>query len=290
LDGSGKEGDHPVITIGGFLADADLCERIESDWEVATGGRVFHLAEFGTRRCALGSKDWEEAQTIDFLKRLASIVNRKGCYIISTSIEVAPYNEFLAKSPHAHVNGPAFSGCGQTCIALAEFLLAKDKRHRQKVAYVFEKGDREHELHKMVSEWSEISDSERSGLRSLAFQPKQTTLLQAADLIAGVVERVLVSAHSGLACFNNGLSRTALHNFEQHYSGDGITASVVSGHDHAHCWIMNPKTFSVLDRISTGFFAKHPEVLEKRLKQTPFKPSAARTPKSKEKVNETKEL
>ena len=49
FDGAGKESDHPVITVGGFLADSETCESIEQDWEAATGNRVFHLADFGTK-------------------------------------------------------------------------------------------------------------------------------------------------------------------------------------------------------------------------------------------------
>lgn len=207
---------------------------------------------------------------------MANIVNREGSRIISTSLEVAPYNELLAKSPHAHVNGPAFSACAQAGIAVAEFTLKKENRQKQKVEYVFEKGDREHELHKMVSEWDE-AEGELKDLRGVSFLPKSTTLLQPADLIAGVIQRCLISAHQALPCLDNGFtSRTALYNFEHHYSEDGVTSSVVTGHDHDHCWIINPKTFTVLDRITTEFFERHPEILDKRLKQSPFKPKAKR--------------
>lgn len=272
LDGSGKEDSHPVVTVGGFLADEDICENIERDWEKATGGRIFHLRAFGTKSCELGSHAWSKTERSEFLRRLAAIVNRAACRIVSISIEVAPYNSMLVKSPHAHVNGPAFSACAQAGIAVAEFVLKKENRHKQKVHYAFEKGDREHELHKMVSEWSE-TEGELNGLRSLGFYPKSTTLLQPADLISGIIQRCLISAHAALPCLDNGLySRTALHNFEHHYSSDGVTTAVVSGHDREHCWVINPKTFTVLDHISTDVFAQHPKLLEKRLKQSPFKP------------------
>jgi hypothetical protein len=151
-------------------------------------------------------------------------------------------------------------------------LLQRTGTHKQKLEYIFEKGDRQHELAKMVSEWKEIGDGDRGGLRSLSFQPKATTLLQPADLIAGVVQKCLMSAYTALPCFDNGLSRTALFNYERHYSADGLTAAVVGGHDREHCWVINPQTFRVLDQISTDFFRRHPEVLEKRLSQSPFKP------------------
>ena len=270
-DASGKESDHPVITVGGFLADCDLCESIEADWQEATHGKVFHLRIFGTEKCALGSGRWSIKKRSNFLKRLAGIVNRPGCMIISASIEVASYNSFLQKSAHVHVHGPADSACAQSCARLSEILLELEGRHTQKVAYVFEKGDREHEMHKMFSDWDKKSSSARSELRSLSFQPKSVTLLQPADLIAGVIQRCLVAAYDSLPNLENGKSRTALHNFEHHYSSDGVTASVVSGHDEMHCFVMNPILFEKLDYVNAGVFADHPKVLEKRLKQAPYK-------------------
>jgi hypothetical protein len=245
---------------------------MEDDWEIATGGKVFHLADFGQKHCMLGSREWGRENQQAFLHRLAAIVNRPGCYLVSASIEIAPYIEFIQQSPNAHVNGPAFSGCSQACIAQTEFLLEKDGRAKDKVHYLFEKGDRQHELAKMVSEWEESNTSNRLGLRELSFEPKECTLLQPADLVAGIIQRCLIAAHSVLPCLDNGLSRTALHNYERFYSSDGLTATLVNGHDHDHCWIMNQKTFRVLDNISTQVFDSHPELLEKRLKQSPYKP------------------
>jgi hypothetical protein len=271
-DGAGKEKDHPVITVGGFLADETICEEIERDWEVATGGHVFHLADFGTQYCELGSGTWPATDKVDFLKKLAAIINRNGVQILSASLEVQPYNKMLMESPHAHVNGPAFSGCGQAHLMNAEYLLLKDGRRKQEVGFFFEKGDREHEISKMMQDWNDSKTSEYGKLRSHGFYPKETTLLQPADLIAGVIQHCVLAAHKALPCLDNGTSRTALQNYERYYHRNGVTAAVVSGHDHDRCWVMNSLAFAVLDRSSTAFFERHPEVLKKRLKQSPFKP------------------
>jgi len=273
-DGAGKEETHPVVTVGGFLADEKICDAIEQDWDIATESRVFHLADFGTKYCELGSGNWDATQRVEFLKRLAGIVNREGVKVLSTSLEVAPYNEMLLESPHAHVNGPAFSMCGQVSITNAEYVLLKDGRRKEKVHFVFEKGDREHEITKMVREWNDSGTTEIGKLRSHAFMPKETTLLQAADLVAGTVQHCLLAAHKALPCLDNGYSRTPLHNFERYYSKNGVTAAVVEGHDRDSCWVINPLSLTVIDRSSTDFFARHPEVLAKRLKQSPFKPKA----------------
>jgi hypothetical protein len=280
-DGSGKEDDHAVITFGGFVADSTVCEAIEKDWQEATGGAIFHLKTFGTNNCELGSGSWSDATRATFLKRLGRVVNRPDILIVSASIEVKPYNSFLAKSPHVHVHGPADSACAQAVARTSEILLELQGRHTQKVAYIFEKGDREHEMHKMFSDWDKKSNSVRSRLRSLVFQDKSTVLLQPADLIAGIIQRCLISAYGSLPNLDNGRSRTALHNFERHYSPDGVTASVVSGHDIQHCFVMNPSIFEKLDYVNTGVFEEHPAVLKKRLKQAPYKiKSKTRRPKT----------
>jgi hypothetical protein len=237
----------------------------------ATGGHVFHLAEFGTDKCKLGSGSWSSETRTNFLKRLGAIVNRSEVLIVSASLEVGPYNSFLAKSAHVHVHGPADSACAQSVARTSEILLELQGRHMQKVAYVFEQGDRQHEIAKMFRDWEKKSNSVRSELRSLVFKPKNTVLLQPADLIAGVIQRCLISAYGSLPNLDNGKSRTALNNFERHYSKDGVTASVVSGHDVVHCWVMNPRIFEKLDYVNTSVFDEHPAVLKKRLKQSPYK-------------------
>ena len=70
FDGAGKAEDHPIITVGGYLASDEMCEQIEDDWEQATGESVFHLADFGTDWCELGSARWCQSQQTAFLKRM----------------------------------------------------------------------------------------------------------------------------------------------------------------------------------------------------------------------------
>jgi hypothetical protein len=71
---------------------------------------------------------------------------------------------------------------------------------------------------------------------------------------------------------DNGIHRVQLNTFERYYSSDGVTNAVVSGHDLTHCWIVNPKSFDFIDRISEKFFANRPAELKKRRKRATFKP------------------
>lgn len=270
FDGAGKEEDHPTITVGGFMAEAAMCEAIEADWKNATGGKLFHLKDFGYKKCKLGSKDWTSTDRASFLKKLAGIVNRPGVSIISASLEVEPFNTTLQELKHPHEIGPAFSACAFAALSYAEEPLTRENRRMEKVRYIFEKGDREHEIIKVFEDWSK--SSEMHGHRGHGFEPKELTLLQPADLIAGIVQKCVVRAHKAFPCLDNGNSRTPLNNLERHYSYDGVTAAVVAGHDREHCWIVNPKTLKKIDGISTRLYAEHPDRLEKRLKKYNFQP------------------
>jgi len=270
-DKSGDENDCPVITVGGFLADSAICEDIERDWELATGGQIFHLKDFGTNHCKLGSRGWNETKRADFLKRLAAIVNRPGCCIVSASLEVAAFNKTLNEVAYANEIGPAFSGCAYAAFAFVETMLINEKRQQQKVNYVFEKGDREHEIMNICADLDDKT-STLSGLRGFSFEPKCTTLLQPADLVAGIVQRCVRSAHIAFPSLDNGLARTRLNIFERYYSSDGVTAALVSGHDLNHCWIVNPSSFKFIDTVAKKFFETHPSHVKKRAKRATFKP------------------
>jgi hypothetical protein len=275
FDGAGKEDDHPVITVAGFFVGADLAEKIEADWEAATGQRVFHFTDFGTQWCKLGSGDWTSQERIAFLKRLASIVNREGVYILSASIEVAEFNKVLFGAVHPQELGPAFSGCAYAALLNLEALLKDEGRRKERVHYVYEKGDREHEINKVFDNFNKRNSKLRD-LRTHQFLPKKTTtLLQPADFIAGVVQRSVMNSYAALPCLDNGFARARLHTFERHYSGDGVTAAVVAGHDRdkaCKCWVINAKTFNFLDQIGKDFFDKNPDDLKKAMKRTPYKP------------------
>lgn len=273
LDGAGKEDDHPVITVGGFFADPNVCAEIEDQWIAATQGKVFHLTDFGNPKCQLGSAQWTVPDRAQFLKKLASIINRPDCSIVSASIQVKEFNDVLFGAAHPQELGPASSGCSYVAVLNVEAVLLNEHRQRQEVDYVFEKGDREHEIKKVFADWNSKNSAYRN-LRSHAFLPKKTTLLQPADFVAGVVQRCLVAAFKAhpIIGLDNGLARTRLKTFENHYSRDGVTASVVSGHDTTKCWVMNAQAFSFLDKVGIDFFNKHPDKLKKSLKGSPYKP------------------
>jgi hypothetical protein len=99
-DGAGKEKDHPVITVGGFLADEAICEDIERDWHVATGGRVFRLADFGTAYCELGSGDWPDIPlTFRVLDRSSTEFFGRHPEVLKKRLKQSPYKPPKAAKP-----------------------------------------------------------------------------------------------------------------------------------------------------------------------------------------------
>lgn len=269
FDGAGKDDQHPIITVGGFLAESAICEQIETEWQDATRNRPFHLREFGAPSCKLESSKWTGDDRRAFLNRLAAIVNRPGCYIVSSTVEVAPFREKVKAAVHPNEIGPAFSGCAYSAVAMAEYELIKDGRMNEQMRYVFEKGDRETEITQLFRDLDR-NDSQMFGLRGHAFEPKSTTLLQPADLIAGMIQRCLIRAYEPMKCLDNGKAKTPLANFVTHY--DDATRTLVAGHDEERCVVMNPMNFTALDKISKTFFEVNPDQLPKRKKQLPYKP------------------
>jgi hypothetical protein len=280
FDASGKE-DGPVLTVGGYFASVKVCESIESDWEKELGGKgPFHLTDLGTESCRLGSKEWSVRQKVDFIKRLAAIVNRPGSHILSISVETSVYSEFLKSSPHDYVFGPTYSACAQLCFSLAELMLDRSNMKHAKVAYTFEKGDRQHELSRCFNEYDE-ANPDFHDLRSLHFLPKKTTLLQPTDLIAGKIQEVLLRAHNALGFLDNGLLTTPTNRFEKYYSLDGTSDTLLSSRSGPlFSFVANQKLFMNADFRLGRMFQRNPSLLRDILKPVTNQGKRARSRKS----------
>jgi hypothetical protein len=135
------------------------------------------------------------------------------------------------------------------------------------MAVVFEKGDREHELHKGFNDADKV-DPKHKDLRSLAFLPKQTTLLQPADLIAGKVREVLnrARAHGPL---DNGDYVTQVTSFSEHYVSNGTSASILkrgTGMGVPFCYVANRKLLRSADLNFLRLFREQPRTLARYTK------------------------
>jgi len=267
-DGAGKKSD-PILTVGGYFADDEVCEAIEADWLKATGGKVFHLADFGTQYCELGSHTWTKDERRNFLKMLGVIVNRQDVYIISASAEMSEYAAFLSAASYAKIFGPAYSGLASLCADTTERTLLKFNRLSEKMVYTFEKGEREHELVQTLNDFERRRPQQQRDLRSHLFMPKSTPLLQPADLIAGTVQHVLLRAQADGAQLDNGRICTKIDEFEKYYSKDGVTAAVIPPYNGTMLrFVANRILFHQLDWLTSQLERARPEVLRKRMKQS----------------------
>jgi hypothetical protein len=246
-DGSGKEEVNPIITVGGFFADDEVCECIEQEWLRATGGAVFHLADFGTKYCKLGSSAWTVQERVTFLKRLGGMVNRPNVNILTASVEVTQYRTFAGNAKYAHIQGPPYSALASLCALLTERTLSVSGLLREQVAYVFEKGEREHELTHTFTDF-EKGRGYGYNLRSHHFLSKDSTLLQVADLVSGTAQKVLVRALRELGSLDNGRTVTPFHNFGKYYSKNGVTAAVMPPLSPTlRCVVANKSLFESLE-------------------------------------------
>lgn len=266
FDASGKES-NPVLTVGGFIGTDTACVALERKWKTAMNGKgPFHLTDFGTEWCKLGSGSWTTPQRVDFIKKLGSFLHTPDIRIVSLSVESSEYNSFVAKSQHEHVYGPAYSFCSQSVFSLCELHVDKTRLQDQHVAYVFETGDRQHELSRSFQEY--VKNNRLKDRRSISFEPKSTPLLQPTDLIAGKVQEILERAYDALHCLDNGMDMTPVINFEKYYSRDGTSAAVLKGGRLPLSFVLNRKFLARSEHDISEAFRANPDLLTKRMKQT----------------------
>lgn len=285
LDASGKN-ESRVLTVGGIVAEDELCKKMEGEWNQALvdagycepDGRpgIFHLADFGTESCKYRTGAWSiEKQRVPLILRLASIANQAANLIISFSIETAPFREFLAASPNKEMYGPEyFSPVALMAFGFVEQAVDEFKHTLNPVAYVFEKGDRQHEINHALAE-HESFHPELENLRSITFVPKGLALLQMADLVSGKVYQILHRAHKALGFLDNGQDMARLETFSRYYSHDGTSEALLRdlGSTAVHsCWVLNKKHFEDTDRNLSALFRNNPTLIARRRSQKLWTP------------------
>jgi hypothetical protein len=283
FDGSGKN-DSPVLTVGGIVAWSDVCETTERLWNGALmdagycdeGGNagVFHLADFGTEYCEYGSGSWDiETKRVPFIKNLSRIANRVDCVIASFSVETSQVKTFLEQCPHKEVYGPEiFSAAAILIFSYIEEVL--DRFNDARIGYVFEHGDRQHEMNIAFEEML-LAHPNLAKFRSLGFLPKQTPILQVTDLVAGKINECLTRAVAALGNLDNGSIMTPVSNFDRYYSHDGTTAELMredAGFGRHDCYVLNQSYLLKADQKLFSAIKNDPRILERRAKHKLWKP------------------
>jgi len=168
--------------------------------------------------------------------------------------------------------GPPFSACAYANMAHTEFQLMSKGLHVEKVRYVFEKGDREHEIINVFKDVEKHHDR-HFGPRGHGFEPKETTLLQPADLIAGTIQRCLVKGCDAIPLVDEGIGYVRLSALSSFYDSAGVTCAVVLGHDKEGCKILTGDSIKQLDMVSSVYFNFLPaQTVANRKKRYSYKP------------------
>jgi len=277
FDGSG-DNESKVVTVGGFSASDDICSKIENEWNNALveagycepngAPGIFHLTDFGTKHCKYRTGEWDIKQKrVPLIKRLSSIVNQKGNLIVSFSVEADQFRSFYEDSPNKDIYGPEYFGAlAINAFAFVESAIDGLNISQTPAAYVFERGDREHEMHHAFDEYVSIHP-ELNNLRGLSFEPKILPLLQAADLVSGKISEVLERAKGTLGFLDSGAEMTFVENFERYYSFDGTSQALMVNNDQtaAHfCRVLNKSHLDNGDKRLFPVIWSHPQVLAKR--------------------------
>ncbi len=277
FDASG-DSDSRVVTVGGFSAGDDICSKIESEWNDALvkagycepdgSPGIFHLADFGTQSCKYGTGSWDiKEKRVPLIKRLSSIVNRKGNLIVSFSVEADRFRSFYDGSPNKEIYGPeCFSALAINAFAFVESAIDELKMSQTPAAYVFEKGDRQHEMHHAFDEYESVHPGLKN-LRGLSFEPKILPLLQAADLVAGKIGEILERAKKALGFLDSGAEMTFVETFERYYSFDGTSEALMVNHDQTaghFCRVLNKSHLEDADKRLFSVVWSNPDVLERR--------------------------
>ena len=142
---------------------------------------------------------------------------------------------------------------------LCAAVLGYEGLDHEKVAYIFEKGDRQHEIDRVFIGF-EKDHPQLAKKRSISFFPKSTWLLQPADLIAGKIQELLLRAHSKLGFLDNGDRLTHIDSFGRYNSLDGTTEALLKTKALHFCFVANRKHYEDADMLIARIFSKRPIV------------------------------
>jgi hypothetical protein len=96
---------------------------------------------------------------------------------------------------------------------------------------------------------------------------KSDPLLQIADLISGMVQEVLLLAHSALGFLDNGLMLSNIANFRRYYSHDSRSATLFAEPPTRYCFVANQGTLTNLDSRMVDAVSRNPKMLLNRIEK-----------------------
>ena len=271
-DASGDES-KPVIAIGGWLASDQMWGSIEREWEAAgvgPDGRIpyLHMKDFGTHNCPFGTAAWSQQQRDDLLRSLANILQTRASHCFVIAIETSVYRQFLSQCKHPKVIGPPYSGCAQNALVYVEEW-AEERGYLGDIAYVFENGDRKHELLHAYDEVQRHVQQRFRGTRSISFLGKETVALQAADLVAYEAYDALTIAlaKTGHLRGELDLDLTPIYAYKELFTP---LQQLLFDHKRfaQNCFVVYLKYWLRTDAKIDALAQTHPSILNRRLKSS----------------------
>ena len=185
----------PTIAVAGYLLTAAQAYEFDRLWmKRLKQDRLayFHMSEFIMNRhifqkCA----KWSDERKVRLLEDLISIITNNVSFGIGMVVHRADYKQFLSEEPHMHVAlGRPYAFCAFRCFESGADWLKKNGSS-ETISYIFERGDQYHEqvnyTHAFIYNNKRLNRRFRLG--SLTFAPGDHSPLQAADLLAWVMNR-----------------------------------------------------------------------------------------------------
>jgi hypothetical protein len=272
-DASGNEGMR-FVTVSAWIALDSQWADLENVWTsflIEHGVGHLHMRSFGTPDCKFGTGAWPANKQESFLLKLVHIAQSNTRHCWSMSAETKVYSRVKGISANQDMLGPTYSGCAQSLLARVEKWLTSHQLQFDKMAYIFEDGDRKAEIihaHDEVKrELKMLIPVFPEEQRSISFLGKNCVPLQVADLLCHPINRLLESAFAlnGTLLTKPGASISYLQAYRDLF--DPLQSALL---DHRRfsqeCYVMHEGAWrEILSHIDTAIRA-NPQIATRRRK------------------------
>ena len=206
FDESEPGGDVPLLAIAGYVSTERLWQKFESAWNEMLrefGIRTyFHMADFIACRGEFNGWDEKPDKRKRCISKAISIIQEYTYMRVSCTVALPDY-DFIVKGaePDNKNIAKAFTLCGSTAMSSIE-KWTRDRGSTEKIAYVFEQGNRH--CGEILATFNQSPKSARVlrtmyrlGTVAHAFK-EDAVMLQAADMLAHQTARFVADKTRGI--------------------------------------------------------------------------------------------
>jgi Protein of unknown function (DUF3800) len=141
--GSGTQGD--ALSVAGFIARTDEWLRFEKSWQIVLNAykvKALHMKEFAPGSGEFASWKDDKKRRLEFMQDLINVVGDKCLNSFVSCIMLAPFRELDKKYCLSEVHKP-LALAGTTCIDKVVRWAKRNKVADERIAYMFEDGDKD---------------------------------------------------------------------------------------------------------------------------------------------------